>query len=76
MKLIWALGDGWFHIATVDSVNSTTLQSFMDGPIEKVGSVAAMLDNAACHHSKSTDIYEEESGGKLRRIFLPAYTPS
>ena len=75
VKHTGALGDGWFHIATVDSVNSTTLQSFIDGPIEKVGSVAAMLDNAACHHSKSTDTYEEESGGKLRRIFLPAYTP-
>ena len=75
VKLVGALGNGWFHIAIVASVNSTTVQKFMDGLIEKVGKVAAVMDNAACHHSNATDKYEADSRGMFERIFLPAHTP-
>ena len=75
MKLVGALGNGRFRIAIVPPVNSTTIKNFMDGLIEKVGKVAAIMDNAACHHSNATDKYEADSKGMLERIFLPAHAP-
>ena len=75
VRLIGVLGNGWFHIAIVESANSDTLKSFLDRVRESVGNVAAVMDNVSYHKSQYMDEYERDSGGGLVRIFLPKYTP-
>lgn len=75
VRLMGVLGDGWFHIAIVDSTNSETLKSFMDKVREGVGNVAVVLDNVSSHKSQTMDEYERDSNGGMVRIFLPKYTP-
>lgn len=75
VRLIGVLGEGWFHIAIVESANSKTLRSFLNRVRESVGNVAAVMDNVSYHKSQDMDEYERDSGGGLVRIFLPKYTP-
>ena len=75
VRLMGVLGDGWFHIAIVNSTNSETLKIFMDKVRESVGNVAVVLDNASPHKSQTMNKYERDSNGGVVRIFLPKYTP-
>ena len=78
VRMIGVLGDGWFHIALVDSANSDTLIKFLDKVRESVGDardLAIIMDNVSYHKSRKMKDYESGLKGKLTRIFLPKYTP-
>ena len=78
VRMIGVLGDGWFHIAIVDSANSDTLMKFLDKVRESVGDardLAVVMDNVSYHKSRKMKDYEDSLKGKLTRIFLPKYTP-
>ena len=75
VRLMGVLGNGWFHIAIVDSTNSDTLKSFLDRVRESVNNLAVVMDNVSYHKSGSMDRYEGDSDGALVRVFLPKYTP-
>ena len=75
VRLMGVLGDGWFHIAIVDSTNSETLESFIDKIRAVVGDVVVVLDNVSSHKSQKIDEYERDSNGGMVRIFLPKYAP-
>lgn len=75
VRLMGVLGDGWFHIAIVDSTNSETLKSYIDKVREGMSNVAVVLDNASSHKSQTMNEYERDSNGGMVRIFLPKYTP-
>ena len=75
VRLMGVLGDGWFHMAIIDSANSDTLKSFLNKVREGVDALAVVMDNVSYHKSESMDKYESDSGGALVRIFLPKYTP-
>ena len=78
VRMIWVLGDGWFHIALVDSANSDTLIKFLDkvrGSAGDARDLAVVMDNASYHKSRKMKDYESGPKGKLTRIFLPKYTP-
>lgn len=75
VRLMGVLGDGWFHIAIIDSANTGTLKSFLNKVREGVDALAVVMDNVSYHRSESMDKYESDSGGALVRVFLPKYTP-
>ena len=78
VRMIGVLGDGWFHIALVDSANSDTLIKFLDKVRESVGDardLAVVMDNVSYHKSRKMKGYENGLKGKLTRVFLPKYTP-
>ncbi len=78
VRMIGVLGDGWFHIALVDSANSDTLIKFLDKVRESVGDardLAVVMDNVSYHKSRKMKDYESGLKGKLTRVFLPKYTP-
>ncbi len=75
VRLMGVLGNGWFHIAIVESANSDTLKSFLDRVREGVDALVVVMDNVSYHKSESMDRYESDSGGALVRVFLPKYTP-
>ena len=78
LRLIGVLGDGWFHIGTVDSANSDTLKEFLEKVRESVGDdakMAVVMDNVSYHNSQTMKGYACGLKGKLVRIFTLKYTP-
>ena len=75
VRLIGVLGQGWFHIAIVDSTNSDTLKEFLDTVREKTRKIAIVMDNVSYHKSVKTRQYVKDSGGDIVCAFLPKYTP-
>ena len=76
VRLMGVLGNGWFHIAIIDSANSDTLKSFLNKVREGMDALVVVMDNVSYHRSESMDKYESDSGGPWCASSFPSTPPS
>ena len=75
VKMFGALGKDGFCIRPADALNSETLIEFLKELRQIYPKFAMMLDNAGCHKSLVVSRFTGSTGGDIKLIYLPPYTP-
>ena len=75
VKLIGSLGSDGYRIRAIDAINSETFIKFLQDHLKTYPKLIMVLDNASCHKSKAVTEFVESTGGAIRLVFLPPYTP-
>ena len=74
-KLIGSLGSDGYRIRAIDAINSETFIEFLQDLLKAYPKLILVMDNASCHHSRMVAEFVESTGGAIRLVFLPPYTP-
>ncbi len=74
-KLIGSLGSDGYRIRAIDAINSETFIEFLQDLLKTYPKLILVMDNASCHRSKMVAEFVESTGGAIRLVFLPPYTP-
>ena len=74
-KLIGSLGYDGYRIRAIDAINSETFVEFLQDLLKMYPKLILVMDNASCHRSKAVAEFVESTGGAIRLVFLPPYTP-
>ena len=74
-KLIGSLGSDGYRIRAIDAINSETFIEFLQDLLKTYPKLILVMDNASCHHSRMVTEFVESTGGAIRLVFLPPYTP-
>ncbi len=74
-KLIGSLGSDGYRIRAIDAINSETFIEFLQDLLKAYPKLILVMDNASCHHSRMVTEFVESTGGAIRLVFLPPYTP-
>ena len=63
------------RIRAIDAINSETFIEFLQDLLKTYPKLILVMDNASCHHSRMVTEFVESTGGAIRLVFLPPYTP-
>ena len=69
------LGSDSLHIRTVDACNSKTFKGCLWEMLLIYPKILLILDNTSYHKSDTLTKFVKANEGRLRLVFLPAYTP-
>ena len=74
-ELIGSLGSDGYCIRAIDAINSEMFIEFLQDLLKTYPKLILVMDNASCHHSKTVTEFVESTGGAIRLVPLPPYTP-
>ena len=75
VKTFGALGKDGFYMRPADALNSETFIIYLKDLRRVYPKFAVMLDNAGYHKSRMVSRFIESTGGDIKLIYLPPYTP-
>ena len=75
VKMFGALGKDGFYMRPADALNSETFIEFLKELRRVYPKFAMILDNAGYHKSRMVSRFIESTGGDIKLIYLPPYTP-
>ncbi len=75
VRMFGALALGRIHAKEVESTNSETFVDFLKDMRRTYGRFVMVLDNASYHKTDTVKNFVKGTGGDVRLIFLPPYTP-
>ena len=75
VKMFGALGKDGFYMRPADALNSETFIEFLKELRLVYPKFAMILDNAGYHKSRMVSRFIESTGGDIKLIYLPPYTP-
>ena len=75
VKMFGALGKDGFHMRPADALHSATFIEFLKELRRVCPNIVMILDNAGYHKSLTVSRFIESTGGDIKLIYLPPYTP-
>ena len=75
VKMFGALGKDGFYMRPADALNSETFIEFLKELQQTYPKFAMILDNAGYHKSLMVSRFIGSTGGDVKLIYLPPYTP-
>ena len=74
--IMGVIGDGGaHHFECYDTGNWANTSKFLENVHKKFGKCLVFMDNAGYHRKSMLEKMTEETGGEMRFVFFPTYTP-